>query len=86
MRTVQFEGTLTPGDQITLPPEIDSNLDDGDDTWRKIGQQSFRAAYAPEDAIFEQLIDDFPIRGYGPNPHRFPWRLTMARRALTQDF
>ena len=62
LRAIQFEGPLAPGDQIALPPESDSNLDDVDDTWQKISQQSFLVAYAPEDSVYEQLIDDSPIR------------------------
>ena len=62
LRAIQFEGPLAPGDQIALPPESDSNLDDVDDTWQKISQQSFLVAYAPEDSVYEQLIDDYPIR------------------------
>ena len=76
MRAIQFESRLAPGGQIALPPEIASEIPAGeqirivvmwdpgdvDETWRKIGQQSFRAAYAPEDSVYEQLIDDSTIR------------------------
>ena len=75
MRAVQFDGTFTPGDRIGLPPESDSNLDDVDDIWQKISQQSFLAADAPEDSVYEQLIDDSTIRSHGPNSHGLPGRL-----------
>ncbi len=36
--------------------------DDSDGSWRTVGRERFEAAYAPEDAVYEQLIDDSTIR------------------------
>ena len=68
MRAVEFESTISPGGQIALPPEIASEIgtgeqirivvmwdpDDSDRSWRTIGGERFQAAYAPEDAVYEQ--------------------------------
>ena len=72
MKAVEFEGVMTPGGQIVLPPDVvceipageqirvvllwnPSNLDSG---WQTAGRQRFEAAYCPEDAVYERLIDD----------------------------
>jgi hypothetical protein len=76
MKAVEFESTVTPAGQIALPAEVASQLLPGehlrvvvmwepadlDLAWRAAGNQRFEAAYADEDAIYEQLIDDAPIR------------------------
>ena len=76
MRAVEFESTITPGGQIALPPEVASEIPPGEQlrivvmwepsnldlAWRTAGRQGFEAAYCPEDAVYEQLIDDPAIR------------------------
>ena len=76
MRAVEFESTVTPGGQISLPPEVASEIPPGEQlhvvvmwepsnldlAWRTAGRQRFEAAYSPEDAVYEQLIDDPAIR------------------------
>ena len=76
MKAVEFEGTIAPGGQIALPPEVASEIPPGeplrivvmweasdfDFAWRTAGRQRFEAAYSPEDAVYEQLIDDSAIR------------------------
>lgn len=76
MKAVEFEGTVVAGDQIALPPEIASEIPAGeplrivvmwgpstfDLAWRAAGRQAFEAAYSPEDAVYEQLMDDPKIR------------------------
>jgi hypothetical protein len=76
MKAVEFEGTVNPNGQIAIPAEIVEQLPLGeslhvvlrwdvkteDDAWRAQGRRRFEAAYAPEDAIFEQLIDETPTR------------------------
>lgn len=76
MRALQFESTIAPGGQIALPPEVASEIPPGqqlrivimwepsnlDLAWRTAGRQRFEAAYSPEDAVYEQLIDDPAIR------------------------
>jgi len=76
MKAVEFESTVVPGGQIALPPEIASEIPAGeplrvvvmwepanfDLAWRAAGRQQFEAAYSPEDAVYEQLMDDSAIR------------------------
>ena len=76
MRAVEFESTLALGGQIALPPEVASEIPPGEQlrvvvmwepsnlnlAWRTAGRQRFEAAYSPEDAVYEQLIDDATIR------------------------
>jgi hypothetical protein len=76
VRVVEFEGTLGQGGQIALPPDIAGEIPAGkhvrivvmweasdlDPAWRAAGAKQFAASYAPEDAIYEQLIDDTAVR------------------------
>ena len=77
MKAVEFEGTVTPNGQIAIPAAIAEQLPPGeplhvvlqwdvasdeDCVWRTQGRQRFEAAYAPEDAIYDQLNDEPPIR------------------------
>ena len=77
MKAVEFEGTVTPSGQITVPAEIAGQIPQGeplrvvlewnaadaeDGAWRAQGRQRFEAAYAPEDAVYEKLMDESPIR------------------------
>lgn len=77
MKAVEFEGTVTPNGQIAIPAEIAEQLAPGeplhvvlrwdaatdeDGVWRDQGRQRFEAAYAPEDAVYEQLMDEAPTR------------------------
>jgi hypothetical protein len=73
---VEFESTVAPGGQIALPPEVASEIPPGEQlrvvvmwepensdlAWRTAGRQRFEAAYSPEDAVYEQLMDDSAIR------------------------
>jgi len=72
MRAVEFESTIVAGGQIALPPEVASEIPAGEQLrvvvmWessdldiarRAAGRQRFGATYSPEDAVYEQLIDD----------------------------
>ena len=72
MKAVGFKSTVTPGGQISVPPEVARQIPSGeqlqvvvlwetpnlDAAWRAAGRQRFEAAYAPEDSVYEQLIDD----------------------------
>jgi hypothetical protein len=51
MKKVEPEAT------VLLPWDADES-----DGWRTRGRERFEAAYAPEDAIFEQLIDETSAR------------------------
>jgi hypothetical protein len=71
MKVVEFEAAVAPNGKIAIPAEIASQLPPGeplhvvlqwdaaaeDRVWRTLGDERFEAAYAPEDAIYEQLID-----------------------------
>ena len=76
MKTVEFDGTVAPDGQISVPPEVARQIPAGktvhvvalwdasdyDAKWRAAGRRRFDAAYAPEDSVYEQLIDDPPLR------------------------
>ena len=76
MKAVEFESTISPGGQIALPPEIATEIPPGeplrvvvmwepsnlDLAWRTAGRQRSEAAYSPEDAVYDQLIDASAIR------------------------
>ena len=77
MKAVEFEGTVTPNGQITVPAEIVGQLPTGrplhivlrwdaaadeDGVWRTQGRQRFEAAYAPEDDVYDQLMDEASTR------------------------
>ena len=73
MKSVEFESRVAPSDQIPIPGDIARQIPagsnvrvivmwgDGDhDDWRDLARRRFASAYAPEDAIYEKLIDDPP--------------------------
>jgi hypothetical protein len=76
MKALEFVSTVTQSGAIALPPEIAAEIPAGealrvvvmweisspDSQWRAAGRRSFEAAYSPEDAVYEQLIDDPPAR------------------------
>ena len=76
MRAVEFESKITPGGQIALPPEVAGEIPAGeqlrvvvmwdpsgaDSVRRSAGRQRFESAYCPEDAVYEQLVDDTAAR------------------------
>lgn len=75
MKAVEFEGQLTSGDQIQVPPDVAHELPAGshvrvillwesgeEDDWRRLSQERFASAYAPEDSVYEKLIDEPPSR------------------------
>jgi hypothetical protein len=76
MKAVEFESSITQEGTITLPPELTAEVPVGeqlrvvvmwepsgsDAAWRSAGRQRFEAAYCPEDAVYEQLIDDASSR------------------------
>ena len=76
MKAVEFESFVAPGGHIALPPEIASEIPPGEQlrvvvmwdasssdlAWRTAARQRFEAAYFPEDAVYEQLMDDSAIR------------------------
>ena len=76
MKAIQFKGTVAPNGQIAPPPEVACQIPQveqlevvllwgvsGEDrAWRAAGRRQFEAAYAPEDSVYEQLIDETPTR------------------------
>jgi hypothetical protein len=65
MKTVDFTGELTPNGQIAVPPEIASQVPQGehgvseeDTAWRAAGRRQFEAAYVADDSVYEVLIHD----------------------------
>jgi hypothetical protein len=76
MKAVEFQGTVAPDGHIAVPPEVASKIPPGENlhvvvtwdepdfdlAWRTAGRERFEAAYSPEDAVYEQLMDDSAIR------------------------
>ena len=77
MKAIEFEGTVTAKGEIAIPAEIAKQLplgeplhvvvrwnaaDDEDAVWRNQGRQRFEAAYSPEDAVYDQLVNEAPTR------------------------
>ena len=74
MKTADFRGEIAPNGQIAVPPEIASLVPAGEkvavvlawgvseeeNEWREAGRRQFESAYAPNDSVYEQLIDDPP--------------------------
>ncbi len=79
MKTADFRAELTPNGQIAVPPEIASQVPQGeqiqvvlqwgiseDDTaWRAAGRRQCEAAYADDDAVYELLSHDMFLDGRG---------------------
>ena len=72
MKTADFRGEMAPNGQISVPPEIASQIPPGEKVavvlawgvseeelaWREAGRRRFESAYAPDDSVYEQLIHD----------------------------
>jgi hypothetical protein len=62
----EIAGQLPPGGSLHVVLQWDAGVDaagvDEDGLWRTQGRQRFEAAYAPEDAVYEQLMDETPTR------------------------
>lgn len=72
MKTIEFESSVGPGGQIPIPIDIVRQLPTGellhivlqwggttseDAAWRAMGLHRLEAAYAPEDAVYEKLME-----------------------------
>jgi hypothetical protein len=71
MRIADFKGELAPNGQISVPPEIASQVpagepiqvvlrwgvSDDETVWRTAGRRQFESAYAADDSIYESLND-----------------------------
>jgi len=76
VKAVEFESTMTQGGQIVLPADVAVEIPAGeqlrvvvmwepsspDAAWRAAGRAAFEGAYSPEDSVYEQLIDEAPLR------------------------
>ncbi len=76
MKTADFRSELMPNGQITVPPEIASQVPPGeqiqvvlqwgisadDIAWREAGRRQFEAAYDADDSVYELLIHDTSTR------------------------
>jgi hypothetical protein len=76
MKIADFRGEITPNGQISVPPEIASQVPPGENVtvmltsgiseeenaWREAGRRRLESAYAPDDSVCEQLIHDPPTR------------------------
>ena len=75
MKALEFEGRLFPDDRMEMPDEIARQIPAGSDVrvillwedgeqdhWRTLSRQRFAGAYAPEDSVYENLIDEPPPR------------------------
>jgi hypothetical protein len=72
MKMADFRGEITANGQISVPPEIASQVPPGEkvavvlawgvseeeNAWRAAGRRQFESAYAPEDSVYEQLVHD----------------------------
>ena len=72
MRSVEFTSIVAADGQISVPPEVASQVPSGEELrvvlvwdndseetgWRTVGRRRFEAAYAPEDSVYEELMDD----------------------------
>jgi hypothetical protein len=76
MTAVEFNGVVDERGQIALPVDVASQIPPGeqlhvvvmwdgpesDAAWRMVGRAAFASAYAPQDSVYEDLINDLPIR------------------------
>src|SRR6266851_303753 len=53
----EIAGQLPPGEPLHVVLQWDAAADE-DGVWRTQGRQRFEAAYAPEDAVYDQLMDE----------------------------
>lgn len=73
MKAVEFGSRLEANDRIEIPPEVADQLpagsdirvivlwdssEDEDEAWRRAGMRRLEAAYAPEDSIYDELINE----------------------------
>ena len=74
MKAFEFDSRLAKN-EIQIPPDLASQIPEGSDVrvilllrsgeeeaWRRQSLSSFAAAYADEDAIYEDLLDE-PLTG-----------------------
>ncbi len=75
MKSLEFDATLTEDGKISLPAEIAGAVPAGqavrvvvmwevadDGVWMEAGKRRFAESYCPDDAVYEQLLNDAPGR------------------------
>lgn len=76
MKSIEFTSTVATNGQISIPPELAKQLpegkelrvvlvwgaDDDEAAWREVGRRTFEAAYSPEDSVYDELMNDPPLR------------------------
>jgi hypothetical protein len=77
MKAIEFTATVRDDGQIIVPAEIANQLTPGESlrvvlqsgsavdedlAWRTLGRRCFEEAYAPEDSVYDQLIDETSTR------------------------
>ena len=76
MKIVEFDGIASDSGEIALPRDVANEIPPGeplhiviswqrsedDAAWRSAGNEAFECAYAPEDNVYEKLLDDASIR------------------------
>jgi len=73
MKSVEFDGVVMPDGQISIPAELARQVPSGelvrivlrwdvtgdeDMSWSTLGLRSLGAAYSPEDAVYERLMNE----------------------------
>ena len=76
MKTADFVAKIAQNGQIAVPAEIAAQIPNGEklevvlrwgaaddeNAWRDAGRRRFEAAYADEDSVYEELMDDASAR------------------------
>ena len=76
MNAIEFAGQIGAGGTITVPSEIAAQVPEGssikvivmwdasedEDAWRALSMEGLARSYAPEDEIYERLVDEPPTR------------------------
>lgn len=76
MKSVEFTSTVANNGLIAIPPELARQLPEGEElrvvlvwgaeddesAWRELGRRIFEAAYSPEDCVYDELMNDPPLR------------------------
>ena len=76
MKALEFESNLTREGSIALPSDLAAQIpvgeqlrivvmwepSSGDSAWQSAAREKFEAAYCPEDAVYEQLVEDDTAR------------------------